>query len=200
MNQNLVQINDNYGAVSDENGGIKVVSKKNNGCELKDILMKENELEYLNSKLNSVKEELVFNKTNATFGEIMNALIVVQEIVLYFFAKINNLEAKFFVLAFIYIITKGMNLFFFGTRIGRHNKRKKLIATIRDLEEKVPQLEKNLTEMKEKTKYNVEDTTINNLKSTNSISTTYRGLSTNMQSNINEESKKVKILSLTKKI
>ena len=200
MNQNLVQINDNYGAVSDENGSIKVISKENSDCELKDILIRENELENLSLKLNTAKKELSSNKSDTIFGEILNTLIVAGEIVLY--VGLNSTlptAALITVMALFYIPTKGMNLVSEGSRIGRYIKRKKLNATIRDLDEKIPQLEKTLTDMKAKTKYNVEYATIDESKSASHISNAYRDLFVYMQSYVNEEPKEVKVLSLTRK-
>ena len=200
MNQNLVQINDNYGAVSDENGNIKVISKENGDCELKDILIMENELENLSLKLNTAKKELSSNKIDTIFGEILNTLIVAGEIVLY--VALNSTlstAALIIVMALFYIPTKGMTLELEGSRIGRYIKRKKLNATIRDLDEKIPQLEKTLTDMKAKTKYNVECATINESKLASHISNAYRDLSVYMQSYVNEEPKEVKVLSLTRK-
>ena len=200
MNQNLVQINDNYGAVSDENGSIKVISKENSDCELKDILAKENELEDLSLKLNTAKKELFSNKIDTIFGEILNTVIISGEIVLYF--TLNSIlptAILITVMTLFYIPTKGVNLVSGGSRIGRHIKRKKLNATIRDLDEKIPQLEKILTDMKTKTKYNVEYTTISNPKSTIHISNAYGDLSMYMNSCVNEEPKEIKVLSLTRK-
>ena len=68
MNKSLLQINDNYGAVSDENGNIKEITKENNNYEFKDILLKENYLQELNEKLNSSKEELSCNKYDIIGG------------------------------------------------------------------------------------------------------------------------------------
>ena len=200
MNQNLVQINDNYGAVCDENGSIKVISKEKNDCELKDILIRENELENLSLKLNTAKKELSSNKIDTIFGEILNTVIVAGEIVLYVGLNSTLPTATLItVMALFYIPTKGMNLVSEGSRIGRYIKRKKLNATIRDLDEKIPQLEKTLTDMKAKTKYNVECATINESKSASHISNAYRDLSVYMQSYVNEEPKEVKVLSLTRK-
>ena len=200
MNQNLVQINDNYGAVSDENGSIKVISKENSDCELKDILIKENELEDLSSKLNTAKKELSFNKIDTIFGEFLNTVIIGGEIFLYFALNSTfSTEALITVMILFYIPIKGVNLLSGGSRIGRHIKRKKLNETIRDLDKKIPQLEKTLTDMKTKAKYNVEYAAINESKSTSHISNAYRDLSVYMQSYVNEEPNEVKVLSLTRK-
>lgn len=200
MNQNLIQINDNCGAVSDENGNIKVISKENSDCELQAILIKENELEDLISKLNTTKERLSSNKLNIIIGEILNTAIIGEEIALY--VVLNSIlptAALITVMALFYIFAKGISLAIAGSRIGRYIERKKLNATIKDLDEKIPKLEKTLKDMKEKTKYNVECTTINESKSASHISSTYRDLTVHMQDNTNEGPKKVKVLSLIKK-
>lgn len=200
MNQNLVQINDNYGAVSDENGNIKVISKENSDCELKDILIRENELENLSLKLNTAKKELSSNKIDIILGEILNTLIVAGEIFIYVVLNSTvSAAALIAAMALFYIPTKGMTLMAEGSRIGRYIKWKKLNATIRDLDEKIPQLEKTLTDMKAKTKYNVECATINESKSASHISNAYCDFSVYMQSSVNEEPKEVKVLSLTRK-
>ena len=65
MNHNLVQVNDNYGVVIDEKGNVSLISKENCKYNFEHILIGENELEELNSKLNNLKRELSNNKSNS---------------------------------------------------------------------------------------------------------------------------------------
>ena len=84
MNQNLVQVNSNYGAVSDKKGNISIISKESGDYDFESILKKENELEDLTFKLNNFKNKLSDNKRNMIFGEITTAFILCGEFVLFF--------------------------------------------------------------------------------------------------------------------
>lgn len=200
MNQNLIQINDNYGAVSDENGNISIISKDNQEYDLQDILTKENELEILKSRLNTEKKELSTNKMNMIFGEIMNGIVIGGEIVLYYFLH-STLPTSIllFLMSLIYIITKGITLIEYGTRIGRITKKKKLNASIEELESKIPELEKELCEMKQKTNYKINYQEHCESKTISQVNEAYQCLSAYMEHNINEEPTQVKVLRLSRK-
>ena len=61
MNQDLIQANDNYGAVTDEFGNTTIITKENNNISFETILNKENEIENLNHILSIRKSELKRN-------------------------------------------------------------------------------------------------------------------------------------------
>ena len=156
MNKNLTQINENYGIVSDEHGNVNIVTKKNAGYELKDILKKENELDEANNMLYNKKNELNHRKLRAIGGEILNIVLVILTISIYldlrttsyFLAAIRSAALYYLPLKLLCCGIAG------GTRIGRYSKIKHLKKSIAELEEKIPKLEYELTAIKEKVGYN----------------------------------------------
>lgn len=58
MNQQLIKINENLGAVSDEHGNIKLIDKTTNTYSFQEILEIENEIEVNDIKLNNSEEEI----------------------------------------------------------------------------------------------------------------------------------------------
>ncbi len=206
MNKSLLQINDNYGAVSDENGNIKEITKENNNYEFKDILLKENYLQELNEKLNSSKEELSCNKYDIIGGEITSVLFVVTIILIWYFGfKELSLPIKI-ISSLMFFPLKGICLLEFGSRIGRIKKRKKLKKTIDECEKEIPELEKELEYVKEKSKYKVNTCKSNNPKLSSNYTTLRNELLVYMDSDKEktkyEESddmlKNIKILNLDK--
>ena len=200
MNQRLVQVNNNYGAVSDEKGNISIISKESGDYDFESILKKENELEDLTFKLNNFKNKLSDNKRNMIFGEITTAFILCGELVLFFiFNPVISIETLIAVMSIFYLTTKSLNLGTYGTRIGRYMKKRKLTSTIEEIETNIPKLEKELQSMKEKTKYKINYSTLTETESKTSVVDAYQELSVYMEHNINEETAKVKVLSLRKK-
>ena len=180
MNKNLIQID------------------SNNDCELGDILIKENELDVLRSKLNIAEKELSYNKANVLLGEGFNIVIIIGEIILYVVCKPSFPTFVLIgVMSVFYFPAKALSSFVVGTRIGRYIKNKRLKATIGELDDKIMQLEKTLTFMKEKANYKLENNTINESKLLSHIPTSCHDLSVCKQNNINND--QVKVLSLIKK-
>ncbi len=198
MNQKLVQINNNYGVVSDKNGNISFIEKESDSYNFEEILLKENNLEKLKSKLENCKNQLSSTKLDMIGGNVCGIISIAIEIVL--FASLHSvltLGTLITVMAISYINFKGMGLLMFGTRIGRHSKKNKLINDIEKMELELPKLEKELKEIKEKSKYKVSISTVDETK--NSIEKIYPEISLSMDSYIPEKHDMVKILSLTKK-
>ena len=54
MNKELVKLSDNLGAVTDENGDIKIVEINKSENSLEDILLKENEIENIQNTIYSL--------------------------------------------------------------------------------------------------------------------------------------------------
>lgn len=74
MNKELVKLSDNSGAVTDENGDIKIVEVNQAKNSLEDILLKENEIENIQNKIYSLQatltEKNVRKMTAIIFGLI----------------------------------------------------------------------------------------------------------------------------------
>ena len=201
MNQGLVQINDNYGVVSDESGNIKLISKENNDCEFQDILKKENELEYLNASLKKLKEELATNASNTKYGEVASGLILIGEVFLYaLLSSGTSFEVLVTVMTCYYAASKMLAFASLCvgssrvTRIGRYIEKKKLNASIKEIKERIPQVKKEIENMKEKVDYVVESDTA---KLDNSVDNAYYDLSRYIENDRNIKPTKVKVLSLT---
>lgn len=193
MNQNLVKVNDNYGAVSDENGDISIISKENCEYELKDILIKENELEDLNLRLSTAKKILSSDKQDTIFGEITANLALGMIIVLYVLYHPTFPTGMFITTMSLLCVPKAYNL------VSFYIKKRKLNTAINEFEMTIPKLEKELQDMKEKTKYKVNYSTLTQSESKTAIIDSYRKFSAYMNHNVNEEPTKVKVLNLTRK-
>ena len=87
---------------------------------------------------------------------ITSVILVGSEVVAYvLFHSVLPLEGMIGLMAFLYVYIKAMSFPIHGTLTGRYIKKKKLTATINELEKKIPELERELMEMKEITKYKV---------------------------------------------
>ena len=157
MNRNLIQINNKYGAVSDENGEIKVIKKENSDCDFEDILIKENDLDYLKKRLGMEKRHLEEVKNNSKYGNIFNAFILVAEIILFLVVSSTlPMSTTIICMLLFYICSKVPNIGLFGTRFTRYMKKKRLNERIKEIEEKLPELERELQTLKENAKYSVD--------------------------------------------
>ena len=191
MNQKLVEINNNYGIVSDENGNISFIEKENDSYNFEEILLKENNLDDLKSKLENYKNKLSDNKEKIIYDYITDACLIVLEIIL--FAFLHSTVPLNILIALIigcYIIPKMVSSLLFGTRLGKHIQKKKLTTDIEMMELEINTIEKELTEIKEKSKYKVNDSTFDE--------TIYPKISLSMDS-YNVKQDKVRVLSLSKK-
>ncbi len=199
MNQHLIQINNNCGVVSDEDGNISLIKKENDLYDFEKTLLKENELETLELKLKNSKEALSDNNQNKIFGEIANAGLIVLEVAI--FASLHSIlsiKMLIAVMAIAYMPFKGLISVICGTRIGRHFKKKKLTADIEKIELDISTLEKELKEIKEKSKYKVEYQTATNSNEETSTKEICHEISMPID-NISERNNKVRVLSLSKR-
>lgn len=195
MNQKLIQINDNYGVTIDENGNTKMVSKESNDYEFQDILTKENELEDLNLKLDNAKNKLSLNKLNIILSTVINVFLLA--VCTYLLLNIVSLKFLITTIAVSCIPTEAFSLLAFGGIVGNCIKRKNLKKTIKDLEEQVPKVQKELSNIKEKSRY-VTDVKSDEDKLEKSIPTTYYNLPIYSENKTNEKRAKIKVLNLTR--
>ena len=140
MNKSFIQINDNYATVSDENGNIRLVSKKNNKTSFEEILTKENELEEKENSLKEAKEDLSINKNNIIGGEILNLTLYGGTAFLYFFmngkvAPVGTATITALYYGTLKVVACAMSG---GTRIRKIKDRKYLVLINKiDLENKL---------------------------------------------------------------
>ena len=60
MNKELIKLSDNLGAVTNENGDVKIIEVNEEKSSLEDILLKENEIENIQNKIYSLQATLTF--------------------------------------------------------------------------------------------------------------------------------------------
>ena len=159
MNKNFMQIDDNFGVVSDEKGNISLVRSENNEVQLEDILNKENELEYLSDKYKSKQLELEIIKENIGMSNVLNIASLAGGVYIYSLGVATNpvyvsLLVGVGVYALFNIISIGAS---HGTIISHYKKRKKLLIELEELEEQIPVVNKELEDIKDKAVYKVED-------------------------------------------
>lgn len=196
MNKNLIELNNNCGVVSDENGNISLISKESDSYVFEEILLKDNDLEGLNLKLRKAREQLAYNKQKTIFAKITNAVLVCILTFLYInLHSILSIEMLIPLLAFSYLPFKIAASFINGTRRGRRILKKKLTIDIEKMELEIPTLEKELSEIKEKSKYKV--STIDETKTP--IEEICPEVSLPMDSYISGQHNKVRVLSLSKR-
>ena len=198
MNQKLVQINNNCGMVSDENGDINFIEKENDSYNFEEILLIENNLEELKSKLEDCKNKLFLNKQKTIYGNLANIFLIIMEILLLIFLhSIIPLGTLIALVIFSYILFKETLLLTYGTIGKKYKEKNKLIADIEKLELELPKLEKKLKEIKEKSKYKVSVSTVEETKT--NVEKIYSEISLSMDRYTPKKRDMVKVLSLTKK-
>ena len=150
MNNNLIKVNDDFGVVTGDKGRISIINKESSDYDLETILIKENELEETELKLDEANKCLKENKGNTIDGMFFDILLIVVEIALYIGAPKVSLPV---LMPLVGIIFKGISISSCGTIIGRHITKKKYSKIIPGLKENISKLQSELSEMKEKTKY-----------------------------------------------
>lgn len=198
MNKNFIQINENYGAVSDETGNINIISKNTTEYNLKDILEKENTLENLKITLNNKKRELHNNKISTICANVLDCLIIGGEIALYnFLHSTISTNLLIIIMATFYTMGKVPSLFAYKTRITRFKERKKANINIIELNKKIDKQKKELYEMKQKVNYKINSQEYSEEEKNSQINKEFQHISTNIKHNNNNI--KIKVLRLNEK-
>lgn len=156
MNENFIELNDNFGIVSDDMGNLDFISKRTNEYSFEDILSKENEIEDSNDKLLQVKHELFYNKEAKLKAATMcNFASIIPGVSCLIVALSTKIPLQTIVLgpaiAFV-----GFQIFKFAI-IGRKSKFKEKISKLNtlanNLETNLDTLKKELDDMKTKVDY-----------------------------------------------
>ncbi len=156
MNENFIELNDNFGIVSDDMGNLDFISKRTNEYSFEDILSKENEIEDLNDKLLQVKHELFYNKeAKLKAAKMLNIASIIPGVSCLIVALSTKIPLQTIVLgpaiAFV-----GFQITKFAI-IGRKSKFKekvdKLNTLANNLETNLNTLEKELEDIKTKVDY-----------------------------------------------
>ena len=155
MNQNLVQLNDKYAIATDENGEIKIISKGNNNYSHEDILVKENEIEDKTLKLKKVRNDLSKNKSEfITFlGIQVSMLSFASGIYVVTSALASSIIVPLLLTGAFAGLTETW-LVQLAKKLHKSWKNNKELK--KELEFDIPNLKRELNEVKEKVKYLVE--------------------------------------------
>ena len=134
MNNNLIKVNDDFGVVTGDKGRISIINKESSDYDWETILIKENELEETELKLDEANKCLKENKWNTIDGMFFDILLIVVEIALYIGAPKVSLPV---LMPLVGIIFKGISISSCGTIIGRHITKKKYSKIIPGLKENI---------------------------------------------------------------
>ena len=126
MNRNLVEINENCGAVIDEYGNVRAVSKSNNEYELDEILKKEDEIEINAARLEDARREYEAVKAKIVSARFANSISFGGAVFVGLVTLGGPVSASLLMIGFIYGMGKSYSLMEYGTRKGRKEKKERL--------------------------------------------------------------------------
>ena len=158
MNKELVKLSDNLGAVTDENGDIKIVEINKSENSLEDILLKENEIENIQNTIYSLHVDLKEKNICKLLAIIFGLIFIFVELPISICQILEETNYLFLALLKIPVfIVEGILPFtFVGNPITFTKNLKileeKIITTIEKLNIKQKELEdlKKLSEFKKK--------------------------------------------------
>lgn len=158
MNKELVKLSDNLGAVTDENGDIKIVEINQAENSLEDILLKENEIENIQNTIYSLHVDLKAKNICKLLAIIFGLIFIFVELPISICLILEETNYLFLALLKIpaFIIEGILPFTFVGNPITFTKNLKileeKIITTIEKLNIKQKELEdlKKLSEFKKK--------------------------------------------------
>lgn len=154
MNQYLVEINENNGAVINDDGKFSI-SKNSNEYGFEEILKKEDEIEELNNKNKANKVKLGSIKTLGSLSKTLDifafSLATLVSISLVMFDPLQALIAFLGSTSF----TKALLVTAFGTKRGRRKEEERLETEILNTENEISNKEEELSNIKSKVNYKV---------------------------------------------
>ena len=153
MNVNAIKIDDTRCAVIDEQGNIKIVSLNSNE-QLEKLLLKENELENVKKELEKCNKDIIENKNYSIAAEFRNISTYILDILIFLMCyTVISLPILLGIICVCHGLLKGTNILNHGTRAGRKIKRNTLNQKLKLLEEQIPVLEKQISEIKNNYNY-----------------------------------------------
>ena len=159
MNENFIELNDNFGIVNDDTGNANFISKKTNEYSFEDILSKENEIEDLYDKLDKIIHELLNKEVELKMANVFDIFSIFSIVLSLIIALVIREPFQTAIQTAITGTVTGIIISQIAkfTIVGRKSKVKdkirKLITRANDLETNLDTLQKELTEMKAKVDY-----------------------------------------------
>lgn len=154
MNQYLIEINKNNGAVINDEGKFNI-SKNSNEYEFEEILRREDEIEELNNKKDS-------NKIKLGDIETLGSLSKTLDIFAFVFAGLLSIILMKYDPSLALITLLGSNSFVkallvtaFGTKRSRKKEKERLETEISNIENEISSKEEELSNIKSKVDYKV---------------------------------------------
>lgn len=196
MNKNLIEINDNCSLITDEHGNISVVYKNGNKHSFEDILLLENKVENIEKKIGKCYRELENNKIDTIGCFIINLILFVGMIAIYMILK-TTIPFDFLIalIAMIYVPLKIFIMVTSGTLIGAYFKKRKNKAIVEELEYQLSIIRKKIFEIKKTSDYKITKIKENNLVNDYNLTKA----NDYIDKNVNDEIKKVKVLTLKRR-
>jgi ABC-type multidrug transport system fused ATPase/permease subunit len=203
MNKSFVELNDNQGIVSDDNGNVKIISKSGQGVTLTEILDKENRIEKIENDILQAKNNISKIKRDNVFATISFINYIICQLMIFFL--LNPVVAPAVVTVLMLSL---LAVFEIGTEltIGSSKKRYRNLLEnenmLQNLKSMKEVLEKSLSIAKEESKYAVNYSTDNELNYSGYVVLPDPQIELSSHQNEEDESLKkenhVKVLKLTK--
>lgn len=153
MNVNAIKIDETRCAVINEQGNIKIVKIDSNE-QLEKLLLKENELEKVYTDIEKCKKDIEENNNNNINAKVRNVLACVIDILLFIISfSVIPLPILLGTLCIIHALMKYIVIKNHGTRSSRKRKKNTLNQKLKLLEDQIPVLEKQISEIKNNNNY-----------------------------------------------
>lgn len=155
MNEKFIELNDNFGIVSDDMGNLDFISKKTNEYSFEDILSKENEIEDSKILLSTLNNELDRKKFQLKYGKKFTLFYLVPFLIpiMSYLTGALNLSSIIFAFMLLESLFVGLKITFFGKKSNVINRINFLSVDINKAENIIKELEKELSTIKEKVEY-----------------------------------------------
>lgn len=155
MNENFIELNDNFGIVSDDMGNLDFISKRTNEYSFEDILSKENEIEDSKILLSTLNNELDRKKFQLKYGKKFTLFYLVPFLIpiMSYLTGALNLSSIIFAFMLLESLFVGLKITFFGKKSNVINRISFLSVDINKAENIIKELEKELSTIKEKVEY-----------------------------------------------
>lgn len=155
MNEKFIELNDNFGIVSDDMGNLDFISKRTNEYSFEDILSKENEIEDSKILLSTLNNELDRKKFQLKYGKKFTLFYLVPFLIpiMSYLTGALNLSSIIFAFMLLESLFVGLKITFFGKKSNVINRISFLSVDINKAENIIKELEKELSTIKEKVEY-----------------------------------------------
>lgn len=155
MNKDLIEINNNYGVVSDENGDIKIIKKDSEEIDFLEILTTENEIENIILHIEKLKKEISNIEHKKEKIDLILMIPIVSAISMLILKMLPPIIILYTIIA-SYILSTPLYL-----QKSYYSKKKTiLIEKIQELNKKEKKLTKKLRNIKYRTNFRINNKSV----------------------------------------